>query len=600
MTQIKNYIYFLHKVILKKKSSWIIPALVGTIMIVLSIIISIMNIQNKSLVIYCASFGLLFITIFFSSLKSINLYKDLEEEGLEIITFSKPISRKTIFISKLLMFLLMGLYWALFCSLFNLILGLTLRLDVSYFVAFVFITLITIFLAFIFFGSIASLISYKLNSKIAITVPLLFSIPMFLAGGFISSNSTSTANNFAYYLNSKNPNQPSGNDSNTNYFYLDNNKDNYYIIPNGYDATSFSQKQDAYLSEAYEISKNSSTSWSVYSYLAIPYQMLEIFNINNEDIFNKLNNQNTNNLSDYLYYKNTDSQVYSYILEKRPNLRKYQISEGKEQYIVPGALKNQSSITNIINTDIIYAREGASDFNIIYLEDKYNFVTSENLVGKLKWENIQQLLKSNVFNSFTNKYFAQLFNSEELQEYVKNNDLVSIKNFILSDIQRNLNDENSELNNLIDNNTNVLDENAIKNKLVKSKVEKQIYLYSALIYYIYFTYNDSIYLNALLVNDDYTDTYAPSQFKVRLDDYNYQIGGFETYVPKQQIINNQIVIRYDLTKSNNYLFATTDQIYSIQRNKKVVNKSIIVVIWIILGASLLAANTLLYIRKDYK
>ncbi|SYV97171.1 Uncharacterised protein, partial [Mycoplasmopsis edwardii] len=36
------------------------------------------------------------LTVLFASIKSINIYKDFEEEGIELLTLSKPISRKKI------------------------------------------------------------------------------------------------------------------------------------------------------------------------------------------------------------------------------------------------------------------------------------------------------------------------------------------------------------------------------------------------------------------------------------------------------------------------------------------------------------------------
>lgn len=115
------------------------------------------------------------------------------------------------------------------------------------------------FFAFLIFGLFASIIGYKFNGKIALAIPLTIISPLIIGGSIVSSQSTSSANNLAFYLNTKRLLQPAGNEANVETFYLNNNQDNFYILPNGYDEPTFSQKQTEYLRTAYNFAKNSST-----------------------------------------------------------------------------------------------------------------------------------------------------------------------------------------------------------------------------------------------------------------------------------------------------------------------------------------------------
>ncbi|WP_434343517.1 hypothetical protein [Mycoplasma sp. 06067-C1-B144P-99-0482-3] len=61
---------------------------------------------------YLYIFLLLIITVIFSAIKSLNIFKDLDQEGLEIISFSKPISRNSLILGKLLCLSFYGLIWS--------------------------------------------------------------------------------------------------------------------------------------------------------------------------------------------------------------------------------------------------------------------------------------------------------------------------------------------------------------------------------------------------------------------------------------------------------------------------------------------------------
>ncbi|SYV92521.1 Uncharacterised protein, partial [Mycoplasmopsis synoviae] len=124
-----------------------------------------------------------------------------------------------------------------------------------------FISFASLFFSYLIFGNIAALIAYKLSSKLALTISLVISTPLVIGGVVINSNSTSTANNFAYYLNTPYQFNRSNTAVNTNQFYLNNNKDNYYILANGYKSDKFSDLQKEFINNAYGYAENSSKSW---------------------------------------------------------------------------------------------------------------------------------------------------------------------------------------------------------------------------------------------------------------------------------------------------------------------------------------------------
>ncbi|SYV97169.1 Uncharacterised protein, partial [Mycoplasmopsis edwardii] len=112
-----------------------------------------------------------------------------------------------------------------------------------------------------------------------------------------------------------------------------------------------------------------------------------------------------------MYYKNNDTYTYNYDLNNNVALKQYKVTDkvikkqdnngnyvkdqngldiidsrvNKVAYLVPGSLKSYSHIDNLLNTNIIYARENAESFKIEFPEDKFVHSTSDNLVGELKW-----------------------------------------------------------------------------------------------------------------------------------------------------------------------------------------------------------------------
>ncbi|WP_322961004.1 ABC transporter permease [Mycoplasmopsis cynos] len=630
-----SYVSFIHKLILKKKNTIIIPLLWLTISIILTIVINSIELDSKlvPLIYYIVVFIESLLTVLFASIKSINIYKDLEEEGIELLTLSKPISRNKVIWGKTFTNFLLGFYWSIIMFLCNVIILSGISNSDVVFISFVSIPVFTI--VYILFGSVSSLIAYKMNAKLAITAPLVIFSPLVIAGTIVSSKSTSASNNIAYYLNAKYNNHTSGNVPNLEKFYLNNNVDSLYIIPNGYNKTGYRKDQIEYLKKAFEYSKNSAYDWQIYSYLSLPYQIVDYFNVENKNISEIFGNNTINNLKDYLYYNNKDTFTYNYDLNNDVILKKYSITDiamkkkdangnvikdqngvdiidsrsNKKVFLVPGALKSYSHIDNLVNTDIVYARDNAESFKVTFPEDKFVYSASDNLVGQLKWVYIKELLENEVFN-----YYAKLFANDllkTLDNEVNKENKEDILDKILRNIEELLNDNNYELLKINDISSIVLNSSSLNNKKIKTLTEKKIYLATAFIYYLYFTFNDSYIVDALLYNLA-TENEDPHSYSVKIDGFQYNIGGYASYTPKQEIqtVNDtksdnnkerRVIIRYNLQPSNNYLFQPLEEVYQVSRNKNTtVNKNYYFIIWIVLGITFVLLNNRFYIKKDYR
>ncbi|WP_051617780.1 hypothetical protein [Mycoplasmopsis iners] len=262
----------------------------------------------------------------------------------------------------------------------------------------------------------------------------------------------------------------------------------------------------------------------------------------------------------------------------------------------------------MINTKIIYARQGADDFTLSFPEDSYTFSSSDNLVGELDWKYLKEVLEDNNFVNYSQQLFAQIdYKTIEKGNYGQ---LINLKNQILNLIGNELNNPTSFLNTYSNSLITVFDSSAIESKKIKTIIEKKVYLATALIYSIYFNSFGSNLLDAILLNEKditssvKTNTFNPQQFNIQINENNYLIGGYSSYTPIQEVReidgNNKIIIRYNLHESDNYLFQNIDQVYELQRSSQIISKIGYVAIWISLISALMLLNAYKYMKKDYK
>ncbi|MDJ1645671.1 ABC transporter permease [Mycoplasma sp. M5725] len=621
----KNFINFLLVKTIKKKSTWIIPLVYFICILAFSLVYKFLffNQDNQYLSIYLIAFFTILFTMFYSGIKSTNLFVDTDKEGVDILSLSKPISKKTLVMSKNITLLIFSLIWASFILVSNLIMNFIL-LDISL-VGSIFIIVIIAFtvavFSFMFFGTIVTLISIKVGNKIGLIFPFIVFVPLLIGGVGLQVNSTSSLNNSAYYLNQHYKYNNAGNNLNSQQFFLNDKKDNLFLINNGINNDAFSQKQLEYINELKSSVKYSALGSWIYSWTILPFQFFDFYNFKSDMELNYLK-QDSNNLKNYLYYHHNDLITNKYAFKKDARLLALNVEEENEvdgkittkivsKYVVPGALKNYSQFKNQINTSIIFARENASNFDISIPEDKYEFLNDKGLVGKLEWNEFFNILNDFKFNVIAKKFYEKLMNKFIQEKLNDPKRYIEASQVIIKAIQEFVQDENSEINTYENIAINTFNKDAIKNNLLDSEIQKTLYKAISLVYYLYFAYNDSEMLKALFKVG--LETSNPNAlFNFEFDGYKYQIGGYESYIPVDRVIEKEnedgekvkdVVLRYELKEnSKNTLFqeVSKDGIYEIRSDSSVVIKWVFPLIWTIIILLLVFGNSILYIRKEYK
>ncbi|WP_330463281.1 ABC transporter permease [Metamycoplasma gateae] len=593
-----KYSKFAFNSVLKKKSSVIFPVFLILFSFTIGLIFKFaISEQYLNLASYLYIFSILIITVLFGSIKSLNIFKDFEQEGIELVSISRPISRKSLVFGKLLTLIYFGLIWSLILCISSLI-SLYAFNSFKNLLVYSSIFLVAGISTYLFIGLLTALIAYRLNQKLAITLPLLLFIPLSLGGSIISANSTTNINNAAFFINRKYLYHHSGNEANVEPFFINNQKDELLIIPNGLKNHNFSKEQSSYLKEVMNLANNSSREWQAYSWLSMPYQLLDIFNFKNKNVFESISKNHFSNLENYIYYNNLDSILYKYKLDTEPNLSKYNVlsKQGTQQkYIVSGLLKSNSNIPNSINTDIIYARENAGDINISFPEDNSEFAAENNLVGKIKWNYVAKVLKDKQFNQIVNNFVeSKLLN-------IKNNNLNELNKEIFKEISNFINSPDTDINLYLNNNLVIFSEHSITEKKLQSEIERKIYFATSILNFIYFNYQDSDIYKAVIKDIKKSNSYGNYQIEINISGFKYLIGGFESFEKRLFVKDNKVLIRYELAKSDdNYLFQATDQVYSIRRENQIVNKNIYFILWAIVIFLLFTITFFLYKRKEYK
>ncbi|MBZ4212932.1 ABC transporter permease [Mycoplasma sp. U97] len=599
-----KYSSFAFNTVLKKKSSILMPMIVLFISILFKLI-TIFFIQNKyvDLAVYLYTFTIIVVTVLYASIKSLNIFRDFEHEGMELISIAKPITRNKLVFGKLLTLTYFGIIWALVLFISSLI-AIPSNYGISYMFVYSLLFFVSGFATYLLISLFTALIGYKLNQKIAMTLPLVLFIPFALGGSLLSANATSNVNNAAYFINQKYPYHLSGNEANVEPYFINNNKDELLIIPNGANNKTFSDEQKSYLENVMNVANKSSSEWQIYSWFSLPYQLLDIFNRDNKNVFKSISKNDFSNLDNYVYYNNLDDITYKYKLDKNTEHKKYNVSPIPEltenKYIVPGMLKSHSIMDNLIDTDIIYARENAENRDISFPEDDASFAAQNNLVGKLKWSYVYEVLKDENFNNIAAK-FVDDFNKKITSEQ----DLTKINTKLFEEISLFANNPESLINTYVNNNLTIFDENAIKHKKLQSEFERKIYFSVAILNYIYFNNNGSKLYEAMIKNPTNENQYGDYQININISGFNYRIGGFKKYDPevitREENKKTKILTRYNLMPSDsNYLFQSTDELFVIRRDKQIVNKNAYFVIWTTVILILFVSVFALYRKKDYK
>lgn len=579
-----HYFKFLFRLSFKKKAIYVFAFLSFITTIMLALIARFYATEkNFSLFSFIVLFINLSLTIIISSYMFLSIFKDLSTLSIDIISFTKPYSRQYFIVTKLLFLTFFGIIWSTFI---NFLLITFYMINYSFFNQVrspLLWGFLSSFFSFLIFGSLTALVSHKFSSKLSLSIAIFSFSPFILIGSSSAFSSTSTINRFAEILNLEH----NGYDSNTivdvEKFYLNNKKDQFFIIPKQIDNPNFSKRQIEYIQQAWNDSSAAAQVWQAASYLLIPYQLINVFEPNDRDAIQNAVGLQETFLKNYVYSNNLASKKNSYFLSTTPSLKKYKLSNGQEVFLVPGGLKNDSHFENLENREIIYANENASNFAKILPQDSQTFGLTSDLVGKLKWNLIKEMLSSQPFNKYARKFFAKFTEKTTQKE-------------ILAEISKTISTD-KELLELNDENTTVLAKKPDINK-VENQVQKKVYLATALIYWLYFNKQNSEILDSFLQNEK--NNFDPGSIFVKIDQQNYQIGGFSSFSAEQRVVENKVIKRFNLTKSNNFLFQPVLQMMEIKSNYKVVSKNFYPAIWVLISTVLVYFIFRIYSRKDYK
>ncbi|XWT56009.1 ABC transporter permease [Mesomycoplasma hyorhinis] len=583
------YLNSLIQYVFSRKTTYILPA----IMIVWSFIFSLISFSfatQDNFLIFSFVFFLinLLFTVVFGSCKFLNVFYDLYRDGLDTILFTKPYSRKHINATKILFCILLAITWSLIFMGCNWIFYVFNIVNIEQIKAWSGWDFFSPLFAFLIFGSISGLLASRFNFKLSITTPIALFTPLLFLGTATSVFATPSNLNYAHYLNLPDSKTDSQTILDLEKFYLNNNEDTFYLIPKNVSNTKISQKQANFLSDAWNKSSSSSQLWQAISYLSLPYQFINVFNYSNQGLLRQKPNKETSDLGSYIYYHGLESAENSYEVNHFVSLPTYNLTldnPTKKYYLVPGSLKNNTVFDNQQNKDIIYANKNASNFNFPFKEDDQIFGVPNNLVGKIKWEYLKQILESKTFLIQAKLFYSSLNTHLSKQQYLE-----KISSFIKQN-------EENQFKNLTDNNTIVLN-SFLDTSKIKSNLEKNIYIATALIYYLFFNNNQSPIFNTLLKNED--GSYKPEKFSISIDNQDYFIGGYASYVAEQREINNKTIYRYHLSDSNNFLFQPVEEVYQVTVKTHVVKKNTFVLEWILISAIMLFSLYSLHNKKDYR
>ncbi|MGL6125427.1 MAG: ABC transporter permease [Metamycoplasmataceae bacterium] len=170
------YSIFTSKYIIKKKSTIFAP-IISFIIVLFAAMIPFFFLSPDSpdqhgtvsqVFIFSMSIALISSCSVFATVKALNLFKDISNDGMEILIVSKPIKRSQIIIVRFAFFIILGIIYSLI-NYFALLIGLSFSSSLmSNFNTFNFISIsfFTMMMSYIFFGSISIMLSLRFSTKL--------------------------------------------------------------------------------------------------------------------------------------------------------------------------------------------------------------------------------------------------------------------------------------------------------------------------------------------------------------------------------------------------------------------------------------------------
>ncbi|MBN0919491.1 ABC transporter permease subunit [[Mycoplasma] gypis] len=582
-----NFWNFLTYYLKTKKSTIWLPVFSFVLTVVLGLIgLASKDLHTIKLIIIPSIVVSLFLCVLYSNLVSINIFKALELDGLELIVTSKPVSRKSMVQTKMIMFVLIGLIYSL-TTLIAFAIGLSYlyKIESFYYTWIVVSSFFVSLFGYLFFGFITAIISTKSNKRLASTITTTLFLPLFLLGGFSSYFAEPTVKSFAKQLNNN------YNNLNAFSFATDKDNDSFYVVNRKAqeDEKDFSKE----INKLFDEIKNNAAPSQILAWLNIPYQMSIMFSPYGSDLFINGSNNKSHFLENIINYKNTNDLKYTYKLLDSKSLESFKNNSG---FFIP----NAPLIANNINfgdekwntNNIIYAWEKA-DSNYLLPQDSFGFSSTKNFAGKLDWNLIQEILLSSEFKQEFNNVFKESINSDMSVEEFNNKIFENRTSFI------------STLKSVFDTQTNAIED-----------YEKQIYVYVSSYYNLFFNYFGTKLQQTITKDYNYTDNQPKAkQYNVKVyispsETRIYKIGGYSSYLPIVETLTkenaddnkeNKQVARIKLTvDSNANLFSYNTDVFQVVRKQNAVSGYAVYPFWIVLVVVLGITVYELQKRKDFK
>lgn len=169
----KSYFKFNFKYLIKRKSTWLSPLIFFAFFLLTSTFLRVVFGTQANTLSMLQTIGSLFSIIFFAIIgitKGINIFREPTTEGVEILIVSKPLTRKQILIVKFTMFNLYGISLFISNVIVFLICAIILNINPNQYWIIGLGTPVTNWFSYLFFGTVAILLSTKFSTKLIMGV----------------------------------------------------------------------------------------------------------------------------------------------------------------------------------------------------------------------------------------------------------------------------------------------------------------------------------------------------------------------------------------------------------------------------------------------
>ncbi|PAF55532.1 ABC transporter permease [Mycoplasmopsis agassizii] len=525
---------------------------------------------------------ILLLTIIYAIYISVLLFRDTENNGLDLVIAAKPIERMQIVIAKYIYFILFAFVWAIVIYIATSIASIPLR-NVDYFKLenveyFVHGSFAVVLFAFVFFGLITALIAKKINKAVAYLFSVVIFLPLFFIGTVAPTFSRPQISSFTSEYN--NLRSESAIDAANLFAYsTSDQEDGYYIVPTNSDG-SLTQSSRDFLNRAFQNTKTSPVGTQVLSWIDIPYQMGIHFAANGRDFFmsgNALGLGDVRSIFNNFGTENVSTR-YNYHLVANEGL----VTDSSNKSVVmnlPLLTSQNSLFREQTQRNIYYAWENAESDTLL-TDDSFSFTNTANYYGTLDWRSISELIQNDDIKAAFKKFNDKYLTGEDLTSRQYLDALFAEYDSIIPDFL-----------NVINNSfTQVTD---------RYLVQLQMQYYVVALYYLYLNYQN----NSLLKNVLFENGLANHQFEVKVnyngETRNYKIGGYSNATQVQQTVNNQTVNRVQLTAGDDFLFSTVENYYKFERALDTQPQYSVGIYWTIIIVALSAAVIYIYYRREY-